>query len=378
MVSRKLISGLSLIIVIAMIGPSLCCDATVAVEPEEAVPEYNLYFGDLHSHTSYSDGVLMPDDAFEAGESAGADFLAVTDHQHELTDREWADILRSAEEHTEDNKFVAMAGYEYYLRGINELNIYGTPIMPPNPGIPPPSKYEGDRMTGGSFIPWIYDWIAEESGAIGQWNHPLSYGCPVAWDYFQFDYWANDRDLAMGMLECYNWGYREPSYIKALDNGWHMMPTATEDDHYGDWISPLGIRTVLLAPSLTTDNLYEAMREGRGYATLDDNLEIRFTVNDGVMGSNLSSPGATSYTASIVIDDFDGLCDAITLVEIVSDGNDTVWSYAPMSSSYENLNIELSGDDAPRYFFVRVTTVSPLNGDVEGVTAWTAPVWTGN
>ena len=378
MISRKLISVLSLVIVVAMIGPSFCCDATVAVETEEVVPEYNLYFGDLHSHTSYSDGTATPDEAFEAARLAGADFLAITDHQHELNDREWADILRSAGEHTEDDKFVAMAGYEYYLRGINELNIYGTPIMPPNPGIPPPSKYEGDRMTGGSFFPWIYDWIAAEPGAIGQWNHPLSYGCPVAWDYFQFDYHTEERDSAMGMLECYNWGYRDSSYIKALDEGWHMMPTATEDDHYGDWISPLGIRTVLLAPSLTSDNLYEAMRMGRGYATLDGNLEIRFTVDGEVMGSNLSNPGAPDYTVSIMINDPDGLGDAITLVEIVSDRNETAWSYEPTSSSSVDETVVLSGDGAPRYFFVRVTTVSPLNGDEPGVTAWTAPVWTGN
>ncbi|HUV60749.1 MAG TPA: hypothetical protein VMW71_01090, partial [Thermoplasmata archaeon] len=76
--------------------------------------------------------------------------------------------------------------------------------------------------------------------------------------------------------------------------------------------------------------------------------------------------------------DPDGAGDEITLIEIVSDGNKTVASFEPMSSNFPNLDIELSGEDAPRYFFVRVTTVSPLNGDVEGLTAWTAPVWTGN
>ena len=182
----------------------------------------------------------------------------------------------------------------------------------------------------------------------------------------------------MGMIECYNWGYRDPSYVKALDAGWHMMPTATEDDHYGTWISPLGIRTVLLAPSLTRDDLYDAMRAGRGYATLDSNLEIRFEVDGAVMGSNLSTPGAASYTASVRIFDPDVIGDEITKVEIVSDNNETVWSYSPGSNSFVDLDVELSGEGAPRYFFVRVTTLSPLNGEVEGLTAWTAPVWTGN
>jgi hypothetical protein len=200
----------------------------------------------------------------------------------------------------------------------------------------------------------------------------------VAWDYFQFDYWNEERDAGMGMLECYNWGYRDESYVKALDAGWHMMPTATEDDHYGTWISPLGIRTVLLAPSLTREDLYDAMRAGRGYATLDSNLEIRFEVDGAVMGSDLSDPGASAYTASLDVFDPDEVGDEITLIEIVSDGNVTVWSCTPNGNSFSDLAIELSGDGAPRYFFVRVTTVSPLDGEVEGYTAWTAPVWTGN
>ena len=196
--SRRCFSSLSFVIVIAMIGPALCGGTTKASEPTVTVPQYNLYFGDLHSHTSYSDGTGTPDEAFETARSAGADFLAITDHHYLLLDWEWADILRSADDHTVDGEFVAMAGYEYFLPGINEINIYGTVNMPPDAGLIPEAYYKGDRMTGGSFFPWIYDWIAQEPGAIGQWNHPLSYGCPVCWDYYQFDFWNEERDAADG------------------------------------------------------------------------------------------------------------------------------------------------------------------------------------
>ncbi|MDQ1371621.1 MAG: POLIIIAc protein [Candidatus Thermoplasmatota archaeon] len=378
MMLRKGYSTLSLVIVAAMIGPCLYCGAALAGEDETVEAVYNLYFGDLHSHTEFSDGTGLPADAYTMARNAGADFLAITDHYFQLTDSEWQALGDAADDYTIDGEFVGMAGYEYYLPGINEINIYGTGTLAPHAGLTPEAYYEGDRMTGGSLIPWVYDWIAGEPGAIGQWNHPLSYGCPVCWDYYQFDYVTEERDAAMGMLECYNWGYRDSSYVKALDAGWHMMPTATEDDHYGDWISPLGIRTVLLAPSLAREDLYDAMRDGRGYATLDSNLEIRFEVDGEVMGSDLSSPGAASYTASIRIFDPDVVGDEITLVEIVSDNNVTVCSFTPDDNSFIGLSIELDGGGAPRYFFVRVTTASPLSGDVEGVTAWTAPVWTGN
>ena len=47
---------------------------------------YNLYVGNLHSHTSYSDGSGTPAQAFEyARDVASIDFLAITDHHHVLT-----------------------------------------------------------------------------------------------------------------------------------------------------------------------------------------------------------------------------------------------------------------------------------------------------
>ena len=372
MVRGRLASAVSLVVMTVLIAPSLCLGSTSASDGGEAATEYNLYFGDLHSHTSYSDGEGVPDEAFAAARAAGADFLALTDHHYLLLDWEWADTLRSADENNIDGEFVALAGYEYFLAGINEINIYGTTTLPPDAGLVPQAYYKGDRMTGGSFFPWIYDWIAGEPGAIGQWNHPLSYGCPVCWDYYQFDFWNEERDLAMGMLECYNWGDRESSYIKALDAGWHMMPTATADDHYGEWISGTEVRTVLLAPSLTREDLYEAMREGRGYATQDSNLEIRYTLNGAVMGSVLSD--VTGVTASIHIVDPDGVADdAITLVEIMTNGGEVVASLEGDGSCVFDWDVSFEAVD-DSYYFVRVHTESNELG-LSGVTAWTAPVW---
>ncbi|MCJ7607326.1 MAG: hypothetical protein MUO94_05735, partial [Thermoplasmata archaeon] len=187
---------------------------------------------------------------------------------------------------------------------------------------------------------------------------------------------TEERDAAMGMIECYNWGERESSYIKALDNGWHTMPTATSDDHYAEWISGYEVRTVLLAPSLTLENMYEAMREGRGYATQDSNLEIYYTLDGAVMGSELS--GGTSFEAKVHIEDPDGVAsDAITLVEIVSDGG-TVVASKDGDSCIVDWTVTLTPDDMTgSYYFLRVYTESDELG-LPGVTAWTAPVWTGN
>jgi len=160
----------------------------------------------------------------------------------------------------------------------------------------------------------------------------------------------------------------------ALDAGWHVMPSANSDTHSPDWISGSEVRTVLLAPSLTPENLYAAMNACRGYATLDKNLRISYTLDGLVMGSVL--PTVTSRSvASIHIEDPDGTPgDAITLIEIVSDGGVVVASI-PTNGNVVDLNVQLNSDSA-HYYYLRVTTASNLDG-VPGVTAWTAPVWTG-
>ena len=79
--------------------------------------------------------------------------------------------------------------------------------------------------------------------------------------------------------------------------------------------------------------------------------------------------------AWIKIEDPDGAAvDEITLVEIVTGGGEVV-SIGIHNGSLVELTLTLDSEDA-RYFYVRVTTASPLNGE-PGVTAWTAPVWTG-
>ena len=374
-IGRTCLRTVSLVLVISSVVPLLDVCASEPVSYEETAPVYNLYFGDLHSHTSYSDGEGTPDQAYEMAAASGADFLALTDHGYLLLDSEWADTLASADEHTTSD-FVAMAGYEYFIPGINEMNIYGTPNMPPGADGRSMEFCESGRMTDGSIVQWVYDWIASEQEAIGQWNHPLAYGCPYCFDWYNYSYITDERDSAMGMVEAYNSYDRAASYILALDQGWHIMPTATADTHLADWIAGSEIRTVLLAQSLSRDDLYDAMRCGRGYGTLDSDLRISFTVNGAVMGSVLPAGGST-FEVSVIVEDPSGLAiDAITLVEVVSDGGAVVASMDGDGDTFLDWDVVLESTDSS-YYFLRVYSASG-DLDLPGITAWTSPVWTGN
>ncbi|HEX7392662.1 MAG TPA: CehA/McbA family metallohydrolase [Thermoplasmata archaeon] len=350
------------------IGPLFCGDPASAKDKNDSAVRYNLYFGDLHTHTSYSDAWEgTPWDAYQAAIDAGADYMAVTDHVSiwnaysglTMDSEEWTDTLAAADYYT-SKKFVAMAGYEAWLLGrLGEINVYNVRELPPEE----PLGYRFDRL------PNFYDWLASQ-GAIGQFNHPYY----MTDDFESYSYYTETRDSAMNIIEVWNTEFTEDSYIMALDTGWHVMPSANSDTHNPDWIAGHEMRTVLLAESLTADNLYAAMNGCRGYATLDKNLRISYTLNDQVMGSVLTAD-SSAYTASIHIEDPDGVAsDAITLVEIISDGGVVVASM-PGGSTVFDWEVSFESDSS-HYYYVRVTTASALSGG-EGITAWTAPVWTG-
>lgn len=342
----------------------------------EKPAQYNLYFGDLHAHTRFSDGWEgTPADAYGAARAAGADFMATTDHSYMLSPDEWEQTLQAAADYTTDS-FVAIPGYEFWMPGFGEVNIFNSAEAPPSkPGL----HWLKRNLPRWEVPGFFYDKLAAQSGAVGLWVHPTDYGD----NFDDFAYWNTARDQGMGLLEIHNYGSwsmpyalleYEASYIMALDQGWHVMPAANSDTHSPDWISGSEVRTVLLAKNLTSTDLYAAMSASRGYATLDKNLRILYTLNGAIMGSVLESAD-TSYTASIQIEDPDGSpSEAITLVEVISDGGEVVASLPANTVNFES-EITFSSNTA-HYFYLRVTTASNVSGG-EGVTAWTAPVWTG-
>lgn len=352
------------------------------IAPAAQAAGYNLYFGDLHAHTDYSDGTGTPWEAYAAARAAGADFFATTDHSHcsygdgWMTAENWADTVAAADYFNEDGVFVTLPGYERWLpwMTMGEMNIYNASEIFAESANPAGNGYNNGHQGGlANVLPTLYDWLVAEN-AVGQWNHPDYYGGDTSAksDWSDFGFYTPERDQAVNMIEVWNEIAMESAYVEALDAGWHVIPTANSDTHYPDWITGCDVRTVLLADGLTRAKLLAAMRASRGYATEDKNLEVRYSLGGKIMGSTLAPAG--SYKASIQITDPDGPKDAVKLVEIVSDGGAVVVKKAFNSASV-SWTPTVSSTTA-RYFYVRVTTASDFWGNV-GITAWTAPVWTG-
>ena len=55
----------------------------IALAAPAAAQTSDVRFGNLHAHTSYSDGLGEPEEAFRMACEVGLDFFAITEHNHE-------------------------------------------------------------------------------------------------------------------------------------------------------------------------------------------------------------------------------------------------------------------------------------------------------
>ncbi|HEX3039724.1 MAG TPA: hypothetical protein VHP54_05475, partial [Caproiciproducens sp.] len=135
--------------------------------------------------------------------------------------------------------------------------------------------------------------------------------------------------------------------------------------HKGNWGDSNTARSVILAPSLTETNLYDAMKNHRVYATEDNDLSIRYTLDGAVMGSELSV--AKGENLSIQAQLSDPTDTKIGKVEVIVNGGRVAASQQITSNSG---TAEFTIPNNYSYYYLRVT-------EPDKDTAVTAPVWTG-
>jgi hypothetical protein len=97
----------------------LACLLLAAVACRPASAQYHVFWGDVHGHTSHSDGKGSLDDYFTyARDVSKLDFVIVTDHDFgnvapwRMPKDTWTFTQNMADKYTVDGSFVAIAGYE--------------------------------------------------------------------------------------------------------------------------------------------------------------------------------------------------------------------------------------------------------------------------
>jgi len=291
-------SGRRLSIALALTGLLLLA----FVLPLESNTTYVHYFGNLHAHTSFSDGSGSPADAYQHARQF-LDFIALTEHNHADAERGANDrrdgvliandhdlyrrLQGAADAATEDGTFVAFWGQEFSTisRG-NHANILQARAVI--------GHDNGDYRS-------LFDDLTTE---VVQFNHPWDNTGSPNYGLSQFRSYSKMRAAAeknARLIEVINGpgtknetGIRakvsgERFYKQYLTRGFRLAPAANQDNHYLTWGDLTDARTVVLATELSRRSLLDAIRARRVYATTDRNLTITFTVNDAVMGREIQS-----------------------------------------------------------------------------------------
>ena len=358
---------------------------------------YQPYFGQLHSHTQYSDGSGTLDSALSyirsLPASANVQFVAFTDHSNYFDSKNapnveaalydttlvkdsdashsWKTYKDTIAQFNKDNAgdMVAIGGFEMtWSGGPGHINTFNTP------GIVSRNNSTLNNKTADAGMKAYYALLSQEEGknSISQFNHPgTTFG-----NFKDFNYWDPVIDSRMYMVEVGNGegqigaGGYYPSYeqyIMALDKGWHLAPTNNQDNHQGKWGNANDARDVILTDNFTEEGIYDAIRALRMYATEDKNLELGYTVNGLMMGSRIETvPGKLDIEVSVYDPD---RTDSIAKVEVVVNSGKVahVWD-DPAELKSGTLSVTLAPEYS--YYFIRVTQ---KDGDL----AVTSPVWVG-
>ena len=353
---------------------------------------YQMYFGQLHSHTTYSDGSGELDTALDyvanLPESANVQFVAFTDHSNYFDTTSAAnpaDALNDAslmtpaskalwdeykgkvaafnEAHTDK---VAIGGFEMtWSGGPGHINTFDSD------GLVSRNNADLNNKSDDAGMKLYYKTI-NKGDSLNQFNHPgTTFG-----NFTDFSYWDEETDNHMFLVEVGNGegqigaGGYYPSYEEyflALDKGWHVAPTNNQDNHKGRWGNANDARDVVFTDDFSEQGIYDAIRNLRVYATEDKNLHINYTVNDEPMGTIFSEVPESLLVRVNTYDPDES--DEIAKVEVVVDGGKTIQTW---DEPYllESGDFAMYFDPAYTYYLIRVTQ---KDGDI----AVTAPVWTG-
>ena len=364
-------------------------------------PEVHMYFGQLHSHTQYSDGAGTLEDALNyiknTAKNNNVQFVAFTDHSNyfdttsapnpaealydmskasEESRKTWKGFKDAIAAFNADSTsgMLALGGFEMtWSGGPGHMNTFNSPgiVSRNNKTLNDKSNTAKDKG-----MQSYYDLLSQEGGkdTISQFNHPgKTFGT-----FTDFAYWNPIVDQRISLLEVGNGegqigaGGYYPSYehyTTALDKGWHVAPTNNQDNHKGKWGDANDARTVIITDDFSEQGLYKAMQNRNLYATEDKNLQITYTVNDQIMGSIIPEvPAGLNFHIAVTDPDSGIPGDKISTVELVVNGGRVAKIWEKVNDHSFIADVTLSPEYS--YYYLRVT-------QADTNIAVTAPVWVG-
>lgn len=219
-----------------------------------------LLFGDLHMHSTASDGVFSAWELGKAAREQKLDFIGVANHNN------FSENL--ALPHVDGLTFIPAVEWTHYK---GHMNFFGVPAPFENSFIAN-TKEEMQNIIS----------HAKSLGAVISVNHPCCPLCPYKWE---------DED-AFDMMEIWN-GPMRPSNVKALNwwtellkKGRRIPIVGGSDYHKPKQFARLGNPvTAVYSQSRSSQDILSAIRNGNCFVTESaDGVKINLTYGSCVMG----------------------------------------------------------------------------------------------
>ena len=290
--------------IISQSGKEIVSNKTNPIKFGKYMNKKNLYWGDIHVHTRYSDGMRTPKEAMSfARDIARLDFAAVTDHDDigpYISDKEWEDTKKVIAKFNEPNKFATFLGYEY-RSSLADMNVY----YPNDEGVLMCGKKEDWNkplklipiisQKGGMIIPHMH-FGADWSG----YNSTLYRVMEIYSQHGSAEYIGSPRQIPYlnNQLQKGNEGNINTTFQEILSLGMKLGVTAGSDSHSGrpglsNWSRVTrtykGGLTAIFTEEKTRESIWKSLYERHCYATTGPRIYLEFSINDYPMGSELQA-----------------------------------------------------------------------------------------
>ena len=371
-------------------GTNYSAGVQITIIPYNPASGYQYMFGNLHAHSSYSDGnkadlTKTPVNDFTfARDALCMDFLGISEHNHSGAGMSLPNYaLGYAQANSINNtpggsgNFVTLWGMEWgTISGGGHVLVYGF----------------DDKLLGwesGNYDVYVeksnyaslWDTVNNKSGAFATLAHPnTSDYTSLASTYnptadaaivgaavesgpaFSTSVTYNDFPSALGYLSYYR---------TMLAKGYRMAPQMDQDNHYMTFGTANSNRMVVLASTRTREALMEAIKSMRYYASNDCNMVVDFKNGSNPMGSQVTNAGVPSLLLTVTDPDL----ETTSSIELwggevgAAAPSAAIRTYSTGSFSFTSADAQNTQPNNTTWYYYAVVTQE------DGNKAVTAPIW---
>lgn len=345
----------------------------------------NYYFGNLHAHSSYSDGnkdssaslISKPLQDFNyAKNSQHIDFYGISEHNHlsaGLTSPlHYHQGVRDAKAASTTN-FLALYGMEYgVISNGGHVVVYGYDSL-----LIGWDNSDFDVFNSEYNYATLWKTINKKPSAFAMLAHPAN----TDYDSLYFKNYNASFDSAIvgtpfrsGPAFSTNTTYSDPStsdfivrYTTALKKGYHVGIGLDHDTHNSVFGRQSAGRLVVMAPTLTQYDLFNAIKSMHFYGSDDWNAKVNFSINGQMMGSIISHSGTPTLSVSITDPDGETASNISVYCGIPGSGSNPFVLTSATNTNTLTYTHAIT-NNAIYYYYLKITQA---DGDI----IYTSPIW---